>query len=289
MDRVSLPAHAPAAPAQPAGQPVADAATVTTRPNQAGRPVTTVQLGGEAAPAGERPAWLPAKFKDPSEMAAAYAALEQRMGSGGAPAIETPPAVPAAGAQLGLPVTPAPAATPTPALANEALQSKLTAAYAQTGQISPELRAEFREKTGLSDSFIDQQLQFMRSREQAAVGVAEKQLGSQQAVSELTQWAAENLSIPEREAFNRAVYSNDPHMVELAVAGLSAKYEAQMGRHPRVIAGRKPQQDFGGLTPFQSDAEWTEARRDARYKRDPAYRREVEDRLVLSQRLGLFT
>jgi len=302
MDRVSLPPRAPAAPApqqpqaaqQPGApaQPAAPARQVSVTEKQqpmGGRPVTAVSVES-GAPASDRPEWLPAKFNSAQELAAAYSQLEQRLGSG---ALEQRAAdegaaltqrANAAGQRIGLPTEDAPA----PTAPTAELENALAAEYAQTGQISPQSRAKFTEKTGLSDRFIDQHLAFMQQREVAAVDIASRRLGSQEAVRELMQWAATNLNPQERKAFNDAAYSHDPHMVELAIDGLSARYEGSVGRHPRVIAGRKPQADHGGLVPFQSDAEWTEARRDPRYKRDPAYRAEVADRLALSQRLGLF-
>jgi hypothetical protein len=153
--------------------------------------------------------------------------------------------------------------------------------------VSPETRKAFADATGLPDSYIDQHMAHMRATEQRALDAANRRLGGQAAVQELLTWAGKRLSAEEQAAFNQAVVSDNPGLVQLAVDGLAAKYEMEVGRHPRVIAGRKPQDDMGGIQPFQSNAEWSAARKDPRYKTDPAYRQEVEDRMRLGSELGL--
>jgi len=242
---------------------------------------TTVVPAAPDKPA-DRPAWLPAKFKSPEDMAQAYSQLEQRMG-GGQPQVPGP--APAAPAGITIPESPAPAVQAPPGSAD--LVQRMTQEYAASGSVSPALRQEFVRRTGLPDSYIDNQVNYMRAQEKQAVDMATRRLGGEQAVSELTQWAAKRLSNEERQAFNQAVYSNNPGMVQLALDGLAAKYEAEVGRSPRVIAGRRPMPDHGGIQPFQSQDQWFQAMKDPRYKVDSAYRQEVEDRLRQGMQLGL--
>lgn len=280
-DRVSLPASAPvSAPAPTAVPDNGLAVNVTTL--SGGKAQRVEATPAAQAPAGgeQRPAWLPEKFKTPEAMAQAYAALEQRMGAVAAvPQAAAPaPQAPAQGQE------PAPATAP--AGAGDLVQ-RMTQEWASTGQVSPESRKAFQERTGLDPSFIDNQIAHLEAQNARNYELATRRLGGEAAVSELTEWAKSRLSQEDRETFNRAVYSNDPRLAQLAMDGLAARYEAEVGRAPRVMAGRKPVPEAGGLVAFQSAAEWQTARRDPKYKQDPAYRQQVEDRLRLSSRMGI--
>lgn len=287
VEQVSVPAS-PVVPVSPA--PVAPAAEVSSTALPGGRVTRTdiTPAVGIADPA--RPSWLPSKFKSAEDMAKAYGELERRQS--GAPQVPAPaqtrPGTDQDGAasRMGMPEA-APAAAPvTPASAQD-LVAKMTQEYAQSGQVSAASREAFSKQTGLPASFVDNQLQWMKSQEQQANRMATERLGGEGAVRELMEWGAKNLSPEDRKAFNQAAYSGDPAMVQLGIDGLAAKYESVVGRAPRIIAGRKPQDRFGGVVPFQSHSELQSAMRDPRYKSDPAYRSEVSARLAAASEMGL--
>lgn len=281
-DRAVVSSAPAAAPAPAAPTPVDVTATALTGTSSRLEVVPTkapatpaAQTAPAASPAASapRPAWLPEKFKTPEDMASAYGELERRLGS-------APTAAPVA-------MTDAQAAPPAAPPAAQAVVAKLTQEFAQSGSVSPESREAFRQATGLPDSFIDNQIAFMRQQESAVNAMATQRLGGEGAVRELMEWGAKRLNAADRQAFNRAAYSGDPAMAQLAIDGLAAKYEAEVGRAPRLIAGRKPQEQYGGVVPFQSPAEWQAARRDPRYKTDEGFRSEVELRLRAATELGL--
>lgn len=281
VDQVSVPANVtPRAPSPEASKVAAD---VTVAPLAGGK-VTGIQVN-ETAPAGgdSRPAWLPEKFKTPEDLASAYRALEQRLGAAShlpAPAAPAQPA-PAQGAQ------PAPGEQPAqPAPAGGDIASELMQEWVRTGNVSPESRKRFTEKTGLQPTFIDNQIAYMQQQNAAASRMASERLGGEGAVSELMDWAKGRLTDGDRAAFNRAVYSGDPALAQMAVDGLAARYEAEVGRSPRLMAGRKPR-PHTGIVPFQSAAEWQAQIRDPKYRTDPAFRAQVEDRLKASMELGI--
>lgn len=274
------PAPAPA-PVEPTG------IGIVTSPQQGGKVVriaATPAVGGEGEP---RPGWLPEKFKSPEELSRAYGELERRMGAlshvpapAGAPVAAAPAPAPAPVAEPTAPATPAPTSV-------SDLEARMTQEFASTGVISQKLRQEFTQRTGLRDGFIDQQLAFLEHQDQQARNIATQRLGGAAAVKELTDWARGHLQPAEREAFNSLVYSGDEIKARLAIDGLAAKYEAEVGRAPNIIAGRRPQNDYGGITPFQSEHELHAAMRDKRYREEPAYRQQVADRLQVAQRMGL--
>lgn len=299
-ERTSI-SDAPAAPPAPTAQP----ANVDIKPlpgntgltggkNSLGVPQPAFRM--EATPAGvpagdPRPTWLPEKFKSPEDLAQAYGQLEQRLGQlshmpAVAPASIAPAAAPSGAPGSNPGGAPAPTAGAQPSAFAD-IQARMTQEYASTGQVSPELRAEFVSKTGIPEQFVDQQLAYIKHQGSQAQALAVQRLGGEAAVKELTDWAKTRLSPDERAAFNRLVYSGDPASAQLAVDGLAAKYEAEVGRAPRIIAGRRPQDNYGGIVPFQSDHELRMAQRDPRYKEDPAYRDQVMERLNVSMKLGL--
>lgn len=285
------------APVTPAPAPAADVNIAVSQAPAAG----PASAGGSrfkveatpvsAAPAGEqRPTWLPEKFKSPEDLAQAYSQLEQRLGQ-----LSHMPAAPAAPAMSVAPAAPtgqpAPAQTPPPQPAPQAgagdLVARMTQEYAASGQVSAQLRQEFQQRTGLPESFIDQQVAYLRHQGSQAQSLAVQRLGGEAAVKELTEWARTKLSPEDRAAFNRLVYSGDEAAARIAIDGLAAKYESEVGRSPKIIAGRRPQSDYGGIVPFQSDQEFLAAQKDPRYKTDPGYRDQVFDRLRVAQKLGL--
>jgi len=106
------------------------------------------------------------------------------------------------------------------------------------------------------------------------------QYGGEQGYSEMLQWAGQNLSQEEINAFNKIVNgSNDMAQVKLAVAGLHSRYTAAEGREPRLLAGRSTR---SAGEKYESTAQLVEAMSDPKYKSDPAYRRKVQERLARS-------
>jgi|DEB0MinimDraft_10_1074344.scaffolds.fasta_scaffold25323_2 hypothetical protein len=120
--------------------------------------------------------------------------------------------------------------------------------------------------------------------EQTQVSNAEVQriyqsVGGQQAYTEMTQWAAENLSAEEIGAYDSVVNSGNLDAAYWAVQGLKAKYsEANGNQGKRYSGGRAPAPEPG----FRSHAELAAAIRDPRYNEDPAYRLDVEAKLARS-------
>ena len=120
--------------------------------------------------------------------------------------------------------------------------------------------------------------------EQTQVSNAEVQriyqsVGGQQAYTEMTQWAAENLSAEEIGAYDSVVNSGNLDAAYWAVQGLKAKYsEANGNQGKRYSGGRAPAPEPG----FRSHAELAAAIRDPRYNEDPAYRMDIEAKLARS-------
>lgn len=126
-------------------------------------------------------------------------------------------------------------------------------------------------------------LQFQQSQDSALAAQQVMQIktefGGEQAYQDMVQWAGENLSEGEQNAFNKSIASSDMDQVRFAVAGLQSRFSSQTGTEPRLVGGRSSR---SSESKFESTAQLVEAMQDPRYKADPAYRRKLEEKLSRS-------
>ncbi len=91
----------------------------------------------------------------------------------------------------------------------------------------------------------------------------------------MLQWASNNLPDTEIDAFNEMI-NGDASVMQTAVNGMYARFVQSQGAP--LLQG-----ETGNTIPnsgaFQSRAQVTEAMSDPRYKKDPAYRQQVYNRL----------
>lgn len=106
-----------------------------------------------------------------------------------------------------------------------------------------------------------------------------KAVGGEKAYQEMIAWASENLSPAEVAAYDNVVNGNNPDAIYWAAMGLKAKYNDSVGFEGKQVSGKRGSRAEPG---FRSHAELARAIQDPRYKDDPAYRRDVEDKLSRS-------
>lgn len=107
-------------------------------------------------------------------------------------------------------------------------------------------------------------------------------IGGQQFYQEMLGWASENLSPAEIAAYDNVVNSGNADAVYWAAMGLKAKYTDAVGYEGKQVSGKRPSRSEPG---FRSHAELARAIADPRYRDDPAYRRDIEDKLARSGEL----
>lgn len=215
----------------------------------------------------QRPDWLPEKFKDPEQLAQAYAELEKQFSS----------------------------REQEPQQEEEQEFENVEAAdeyLKENGLDFEDLSNSFWENNGLSeeqydlleaagipsdivDQFIDGQMA-VKNQTQAAVFDA---AGGEEGYAQMMNWATNTLSEREQDAYNAAVNSGDLESVMLAVQGLNARFRSEYGDNPTLVQGQAADVTAGA---FQSVAEITAAMSDPRYEKDPAYRSSVEAKLQRS-------
>ena len=107
-------------------------------------------------------------------------------------------------------------------------------------------------------------------------------IGGQEFYQQMLGWAAENLSPAEVSAYDNVVNNGDADSVYWAALGLKAKYTDAVGFEGKQVSGKRPSRSEPG---FRSHAELARSIQDPRYRDDPAYRRDIEDKLARSGEL----
>jgi len=160
--------------------------------------------------------------------------------------------------------------------------------YQNGGQLSPETLEKFSEMSSrdLVEAYMQLQAQQPQQQQdsapdlsQAEVNVIQNAVGGEAAYKNLVGWAAENLPSDYIDAFDNVVESGNLQAIQLAVAGLRAEYENQVGYEGRMYSGKAANQT---VDVFRSQAEVVRAMNDPRYDSDPAYRQDVFDKLERS-------
>lgn len=151
--------------------------------------------------------------------------------------------------------------------------------FAQKGELSPESYEKLQKEFKLPKATIDAYVEGVRAKQEAMTAKVFESVGGKDNYEAMSQWAGENLSPEEINAYNEATASGDMAKINLAVSGLYQKFTSSEGRPGSRIRGNGGNSN---VTPFRSSQEVVVAMQDARYANDPAYRKEVEDRLRVS-------
>ena len=223
-----------------------------------------------------RPEWLPEKFKSAEDMAKAYSELEKKMSSP-APAkeIETT-------AEIGELLQKEVENVEEVKTVEEPKSrdfTKYSEEWADKGELS---EASFKElaEMGIPKEVVNRYIEGVEAVQTRQVSEVYNSVGGEDNYKAMVEWASGNLSKEEVDAYDSLVTGNDVTSVRLAAKGLWAQYVAQNGKAPKLIGGS--QSMSGSVSPFRSTAEVVSAMADSRYANDPAYRRDVEKRLEIS-------
>ena len=106
--------------------------------------------------------------------------------------------------------------------------------------------------------------------------------GGEEAYTQITEWASNNLQDSEIAAFDEVINSGSVDAIRLAVNGLKAQYENANGYEGRMLTGKAPVQQKDA---YRSQAELVRAMSDPKYDNDPAYRQDVISKLERSGNL----
>lgn len=161
--------------------------------------------------------------------------------------------------------------------------------YAKNGKLTEADYADLQ-KMGLPKAVVDDHIK-MRQRlaEMETKSVTERvaneeakllqTVGGKEEYAKVSAWAATKLSEAERTAFNSIVNGKDFAAKQIALDGLLARYKSAQPKEPRLINGSRASD---GVQGYESKAEWLRDIADAKYKKDPVFRANVEKRLARS-------
>lgn len=210
----------------------------------------------------ERPEWLPEKFSSAEDMAKAYGELEAKL-SGGAEEVTDE--------------EPKPDTDPTTGMSQEDMQ-KYSNEWAENGTLSDETYDELLSKYSVDRGVVDQFIQGQMALADMVANRMHALAGGPESYNQMIEWAKENLSEGEQAAYDKIMEQGDESSMEIAIRGLHARF-AGGGRTPTLVQGKA---STGAANAYRSIAELRTAMSDPRYKNDPAYRKDVEERLAVS-------
>lgn len=237
------------------------------------------KVDGVQSPTDDRPEWLPEKFGSPEELAQAYQNLEtefhtrnqdepQEVYEGSEEAQEY---------QEGDEVT---ASNVDSFLENYGLDyQKFEQEFNETGGLS-DAAYQALDEAGIPSELVDNYLEGQLAMAEQIESSVYDSVGGQENYQAMTEWASDNLNEYEVDAFNHMIESGDNNLVNFAVQGLASRFMLEnQDTEPNLISGSGGQ-SFGSR--YESVQQLTSAMSDPRYQSDPAYRREVTDRLQRS-------
>ena len=212
--------------------------------------------------AEERPEWLPEKFESAADLAKAYSELESRMGSGEQNEqgdLEADVDASARGALTMDDIRP------------------FSEEFDEKGKLGDDSYKKLDE-LGFPRELVDNYIQGMAAYSQQKSNQMMAAVGGEEAYNQMTEWASKNLNESEVNAYNAIMDSGDPSQIDIAVRGMHARFKAN-DTEPSLIQGDTVNVNNG----FNSTAEVTAAINDPRYRKDPAYRKEIQRKIQMSK------
>ena len=106
-----------------------------------------------------------------------------------------------------------------------------------------------------------------------------KMVGGEKAYKSMITWAGQNLSQQEIQMYDSVMGKGDPNAIFFAVQALNNTYTDAVGKDGQLLSGKEAKSENNS---FRSQAELVQAMSDPRYDSDPAYRRDVLNKLANS-------
>lgn len=164
----------------------------------------------------------------------------------------------------------------------EEFWTSLTDEYNEAGELSDESKAILKD-LGIPETMVDDFIAGQEARAaQYETQVTSILGGGSEEYNALVDWADENMSAEEAEAFNAAVSSGDVNKARMAVRQLKLDYVKAEGSDASLELGGNQGGGGSKAQPFGSRAEMSEAINNPKYARDPAYRAKVEQRIAVT-------
>lgn len=224
------------------------------------------------------------KFKTHADLEKAYKELEAKLG---APKVAEPTKEPAKSPDSPPKDGDKSAPVKGEGEAKEALQEvglnldTFSQEFTQKGELSEDSYKTLESK-GIPKSVVDSYI----AGQKAQAAMAEQQLMTESGFKspdnfgEAVEWAKTNWEAKDLDSYNKAIGTNNPDAVKLALVNLRNAYEGSMGNEPTLVqAESKPS---GEASVYKSRQEMAEDMKSKKYKNDPAFRAMVASKLAQS-------
>jgi len=157
--------------------------------------------------------------------------------------------------------------------------------FSNSNQLKPETVQKLKEMP--SEQLIDAYLELQKNAtiqpsqlSDADANAILASVGGESAYNETLAWAADNLKPDEVAAFDNVVNSGNKDAIFFAVQALNQRYQDAVGFEGKRVSGKAVKNT--SVKGFRSQAELARAISDPRYRNDPAYRLDIQDRLAVS-------
>jgi hypothetical protein len=151
------------------------------------------------------------------------------------------------------------------------------------GEIS-EATYEGLAKMGMTKELVDDYIAGQQAIAGQLVTRIHSIAGGEAEYSALMEWAGQNWSAEQVDAYDAVINAGDEGSITLALNGLKAAYTEAEGSAPNLLNGQSD--GLTGPGGYASKAEMTADMKDPRYKTDPGFRKQVEAKLQNSNIWG---
>ena len=232
----------------------------------------------ETKPTQSKPEGLPEKFNSVDELVKSYSELEKKLGEQSQPTEQSVDPVSKTEVKAEQPKSDLDIATKAVDSAGLNMET-LSEEFAKDGKLADGSYKSL-EKAGIPKEYVDRFIAGQQAIADQQSATVKNLVGGTESYDNMSEWASQNLTETEKQAYNTAVNSKDLEAVKLAVVGLKARYAQSTGSEPTLVEGKtSPSAEQG----FASWAQVTQAMSDPRYAKDPAYQAEVKNKLANSK------
>lgn len=216
------------------------------------------------------------KFKSAEDLEKAYKELESKLGQKEEETSED--VSEASDSDVPEPETPASEAA-------QFIQEASEEYFSNSNQLKPETVQKLKEMP--SEQLIDAYLELQKNASIQPSQLSDSDanailasVGGESAYNETLAWAADNLKPDEVAAFDNVINSGNKDAIFFAVQSLNQRYQDAVGFEGKQVSGKSVKN--AAVKGFRSQAELARAISDPRYRTDPAYRLDIQERLAAS-------
>ena len=210
----------------------------------------------------ERPGWLPEKFGSPEEMAKAYEELQSQFTKERQGSEEEEETKDSSNVE--------------PLSMDDF--SDFTSEFSETGDVSEESREKIS-SWGIPREMIDGYIEGQKAVLDGHFNAVYSEVGGEENYNQMIEWAGENLAESEIDVFNSQVMNGTSEESMFAIRSLSSRWTMDGGGNTSAPLIQGSTGTTGSSGAFRSLAEMTQAMKDPRYHKDPAYRQDIQNRL----------